>query len=649
MTGSWNFPSNNFGTLTGIGEAGIETFKGSPYSSLAREICQNSMDARVNINEPVVIEFSSFFIKSKDIPDYDNLHNAVSLCLKFWTEQANKKTIDFFNNAKSIIESETISVLRISDYNTTGLQGSNKEYNTPWHNLVRAAGVSGKEGSAGGSFGIGKSAPFVCSEIRTLFYATKDIDGLSAFQGIARLVSFKDKELLDANKDIITTGTGYYSSDKRNNPLRECYSIDSNYIRKENGTDIFVLGFKRGTDWKSEIITSILEEFLIAIYNGELVVKIDDTEITAQNLAETVYSYKETAKMAYNYYQVLTDSNSLITEYNFSDLGTIELRVLVKQGLHRKIMMCRKNGMKIFDKANISSTIQFAGICILKDKNINAYFREMENPQHNAWEPERHTDKNKAKSNMSMLYRFVKNYVIEIGKKTTVDEIDADGMGEYFADTENTDTENQNKNEAISSLTNNIEINVSKLQEEHIGYESVLDGSKMLQEKYDDEKYDESYGNTGYKDRSDDRHNLIHTGTGFGIGDGENLGINGIGDNAYPSYTDDFDDDESKATCIGTMSVRLFLSDRDNNVYKLIFIPQKSSGNCFLQISLSGEQKNVKASVISAVDLTSAVPLRCKDNKIYLSNVEQKSKNKIAFRLEYTDACSLEVKLYGYS
>ena len=46
MAIEWSFPSNNFGTLNGIGEAGIETFKGAPYRSLAREICQNSLDAR---------------------------------------------------------------------------------------------------------------------------------------------------------------------------------------------------------------------------------------------------------------------------------------------------------------------------------------------------------------------------------------------------------------------------------------------------------------------------------------------------------------------------------------------------------------------------------------------------------------------------
>ena len=38
MSIDWNFPGNNFGTLSGIGEAGIETFKGSPCRSLARDM-----------------------------------------------------------------------------------------------------------------------------------------------------------------------------------------------------------------------------------------------------------------------------------------------------------------------------------------------------------------------------------------------------------------------------------------------------------------------------------------------------------------------------------------------------------------------------------------------------------------------------------
>lgn len=41
----WNFPSNNYGQIFGIADSGIETFKGTPIKSLAREICQNSLDA----------------------------------------------------------------------------------------------------------------------------------------------------------------------------------------------------------------------------------------------------------------------------------------------------------------------------------------------------------------------------------------------------------------------------------------------------------------------------------------------------------------------------------------------------------------------------------------------------------------------------
>ena len=46
MAIGWNFPSNDNGQINGISEAGIETFKGSPFPSLAREICQNSLDAK---------------------------------------------------------------------------------------------------------------------------------------------------------------------------------------------------------------------------------------------------------------------------------------------------------------------------------------------------------------------------------------------------------------------------------------------------------------------------------------------------------------------------------------------------------------------------------------------------------------------------
>ena len=68
--------------------------------------------------------------------------------------------------------------------------------------LTKSSGASDKSGSHGGSFGIGKFAPYACSSLRTVFYSTSDKDGLCASQGVSRLTSFKNK------KNEITQGTG---------------------------------------------------------------------------------------------------------------------------------------------------------------------------------------------------------------------------------------------------------------------------------------------------------------------------------------------------------------------------------------------------------------------------------------------------------
>ena len=55
-----NICKKNNGSIIEIGEAGVETFKGSPLDTLAREICQNSLDAKLNNELPVGVEFEEF-------------------------------------------------------------------------------------------------------------------------------------------------------------------------------------------------------------------------------------------------------------------------------------------------------------------------------------------------------------------------------------------------------------------------------------------------------------------------------------------------------------------------------------------------------------------------------------------------------------
>ena len=74
MKFKWNFPAVKNGEMKGIGQGDIEMFKGHPFESLAREICQNSLDAKLSKSDkPVLVEFQSFDISSCDIPDLENL------------------------------------------------------------------------------------------------------------------------------------------------------------------------------------------------------------------------------------------------------------------------------------------------------------------------------------------------------------------------------------------------------------------------------------------------------------------------------------------------------------------------------------------------------------------------------------------------
>lgn len=63
-----------------------------------------------------------------------------------------------------------LNVLRISDFNTKGLEGADTgDYKSSWGRLVKCNGASNQNSTAGGSYGIGKSASFLCSDLRTVF------------------------------------------------------------------------------------------------------------------------------------------------------------------------------------------------------------------------------------------------------------------------------------------------------------------------------------------------------------------------------------------------------------------------------------------------------------------------------------------------
>lgn len=612
----WNFPSNNDGKISGISEAGIETFRGELLKSLAKEICQNSLDAVLDSKKRVLIEFKLYNIPLKEDRRISGLEEIFNLAKNYW--QGNEKTIRFLEKAEKNFKKEKIRVLRISDYNTTGLTGSDKKKNSTWNNLVKSTGVSDKTGSSGGSYGIGKSAPFACSDLRTLFYNTLDKDGLEAFQGVANLVSFE-------KEDIVTQGTGYYGNSKDNTAIRNMDSFGA-YTRKESGTDIYIIGFLDDEEWKKKVVEAILENFLISILNDNIEIKVEDILINKENLSFLMEKYKEDIELTYEYYQVLMEKDSQALEIEFKDLGKFKLYLLIKKDFKRKILISRSNGMKIFDRNRISSSIQFSGVCILEDEKLNSYFREMETPQHDNWESDRHRNPKEAEKIKREFFAILKEKVKEKGKETILDEMDAVGVGEYLPDINDIGDNSENNKENIDNKKKKFDfkkITTIEINENNNIKEANSEEKDFVNELSENGDIEDKVG-------SEEHINMSDESSGTGNSDLRN----------------DEKSETVKFSHISPSSIRIFKVFDEEEMYKMIFKLEKNTEKVIIAVSIAGEQASIPVVIKKAKDNNGKI-LESKFNKITIKNLIKDKKYSILFSLNDNENYPVEVKMYG--
>ena len=424
---NWNFPSNGGGQWRGISEAGIQTFAGKKISSLAREICQNSLDAVADENSAVIVEFQRHEIYSSDIPGCNEYKNILNKCREFWitNDKKNDKTKIFLDRAIAQLNLPKTFVLRISDFNTTGLaEPYNFDAQDGWNALTKIDGGATKTGDSAGSFGIGKNAPFAYSFWRMVFYRTFNDKCERAAQGISRLVSYR---LDDKN---ISAGVGYFGDPNQNLPVYRIAALNDIYRRLLRGTDIFVYGFNGGDSWKEDIFLAVLENFLVAICHDKLRVKVQGSEINKNNLGKIVTD--DTA----NYYKILSGNGDVkFSEKDFHGMGKLKLGILLdnETKLNRKVLVVRKSGMKLFELDRFPRGINFTGILELEGRELNEFFRELETPAHDKWEPTLYEKNPKlAKEYLTELKRWVRDEISNIGAENISDEVNVEGLGEML-------------------------------------------------------------------------------------------------------------------------------------------------------------------------------------------------------------------------
>ncbi len=453
----WNFPGGFGLTPTGSNGAGIETFLDNIPMSVTREVLQNSIDAHnPSVTEPVRVEFAFKKIKTADIIGVDELlEDVLPKAETFWTVKKNSDTLHYLQNFKNTLIKDTIDMLVISDYNTTGLNNQN------FASLIEGDGYSEKaDETSAGSKGIGKAAPFAASNLRMVFYNSKATQDGDKSAGVISFVSYEDTSQENPNGQnggmfntkYITQARGRLQSDITGHPI-----FDTN--RTEYGTDLFVMGLKSIENWKEKIILAVINNFLVALHNNNLEVIVEGDAINQNTLgllletiksSESIGAYKlsrDNRKAFFNtyaYYLALTSDAhqefSLPTEWidmypwiqSESD-GKLYL-TLVEENSTRRVLQTRRSGMSIYERSYINGSIPFAGVFNATGHKLNVFLKRLENVNHDNWSADREDDKDRKWSEqfLKALFQWYKQKVEESFGGDETETIKAFGLDELL-------------------------------------------------------------------------------------------------------------------------------------------------------------------------------------------------------------------------
>lgn len=453
--------------------------QGSPFKHLARENTQNTLDATKDTSRPAHIKFE---IKrdekfSNIIPNYiqfcEEFEQRVKKAIKDNDTQTKKNAeaaLRYFNKCKAL---DKIDILKISDFNTTGLVGiKDTSIDSKFQKLVFSEGTSAREGeSGGGTFGVGKFAPFTLTPLRTVLYFTKVEDegyGFSAKSSTSyrKTESTSEKPYTDRNMFIADIKDREYIG------ITEGEFVDKFTMnRAEVGTDIYIVGLKTELmeNFVEQMSVEISERFFMAIHEEKLTCEIIDSnkrvELNKNNIEKRLFhNYNKfslksdgTFPKAFYQYQSKTndkpiaemflrtytkeDPNRIVRKKKITGFGEVELYlqfnpVNIENDLIKShnIMHMRRLLMKVEFGEYAKIDKSFIGILIIRnDDDGNDLAADCENTTHNRWDPqniESQENRELAEQGFSEIKDWIKS-ILEEHKDETKEAIPFDDA-EYW-------------------------------------------------------------------------------------------------------------------------------------------------------------------------------------------------------------------------
>ena len=459
----WNHPTDEADQWDGFNDSGMEHFSGTPLRSLAREIVQNSLDSHDSeLGRPVLVTIDEITIPTDEIPGIEEMRETFELCLMGAANES-QKCKQFFERALKELKGKNIKALSISDYHTKGISGPATN-GKPYFSFMKAKGQSKKSTeTAGGSFGIGKFAPYAVSKLRTVFVSTvfREEGNEQYFQYTQGKAILMSHDRADKRYQAI----GFWGVKDRcqpvigqedSLPLWLTRAKHDEKLQDVIGTKLIVLGFDEPEGWQESLAASIAENFFGAIKTEKLEVQIQNKyNITSYSLEE-IFSNSDIKKSieqdddepdrfenSHSYYECLSNhEDSFLETHQNKILGHCEMKLIVREGLPKKVCFLR-NGMFITDTLsvpglkNFSDFKDFTAVIQSRDDKGIELLRAMEPPLHNNFEPNRLTtaeEKAKGQKALIELARWIRDMLRRRAKDEISEVTRLDELKDFFAD-----------------------------------------------------------------------------------------------------------------------------------------------------------------------------------------------------------------------
>lgn len=304
--------------------------------------------------------------------------------------------------------------------------------------------------------------------------------------------------------------------------------------------------------------------------------------------------------------------------------------------------MVRKTGMKIMDKDGISSVIPFAAVLLVEGEELNTYLRNLENPQHTAWQPNRSENTPAARREARQVISEMRSFIVESLK--TMQNLDArdsidPSVGEFLAFIEEKEKEQELRNEdRVESITDKIKTLTLKPMAVRVPANSNLGTDGNEQDAVNDENGTiVEEGPPGEGSGSAGGQN----GENGGGGGGNNPG-NGSGSNPGGNIGSTPSEHRMKPISVKPVSERLMCLDKKAGKYVIIFKPSVRAIDGTMKIFQSAESQSYDAALTSVSCDQENVTFE--GNEIRGIEFEANKPIRIEVTLDFHDYSALEVK-----